>query len=325
MDFIISYFSSLNPASFVSALPGNIAQGIIWGLMALGVFITYKLLHFADLTVDGSFATGGAVTGILLLNGVPIWIAMIVALIAGLLTGLITGLLHTLLGIPDILAGILTQIALYSINLNIMGKANLPVSYRNYDLLISGSNILWAIIIGLTFAFVVIAAMYWYFGTEQGSTIRSTGSNPAMSKAQGINISTAKVIALSLSNGLVALSGALLAQYQGFADINMGRGAIVIGLAAVIIGQVLGEALFRKHINFVIRLVFVIVGGILYYIAMGIVLWLKMPTDDTKLFTAVIVAIFLAVPYLKHKKSTSFKKVAKQNLKSANEEGTKNA
>ncbi|MCH5300715.1 MAG: ABC transporter permease [Ruminococcus sp.] len=325
MDFIISYFSSLNPASFVSALPGNIAQGIIWGLMALGVFITYKLLHFADLTVDGSFATGGAVTGILLLNGVPIWIAMIVALIAGLLTGLITGLLHTLLGIPDILAGILTQIALYSINLNIMGKANLPVSYRNYDLLISGSNILWAIIIGLTFAFIVIAAMYWYFGTEQGSTIRSTGSNPAMSKAQGINISTAKVIALSLSNGLVALSGALLAQYQGFADINMGRGAIVIGLAAVIIGQVLGEALFRKHINFVIRLVFVIVGGILYYIAMGIVLWLKMPTDDTKLFTAVIVAIFLAVPYLKHKKSTSFKKVAKQNLKSANEEGTKNA
>lgn len=325
MDFIISYFTSLNPASFVTALPGNIAQGIIWGLMALGVFITYKLLNFADLTVDGSFATGGAVTAMLLLNGVPIWTAIIVAVIAGLLAGLITGLLHTLLGIPDILAGILTQIALYSINLNIMGKANLPVSYRNYDLLISGSNILWAIIIGLAFAFVVIAAMYWYFGTEQGSTIRSTGSNPAMSKAQGININTAKVVALSLSNGLVALSGALLAQYQGFADINMGRGAIVIGLAAVIIGQVLGEALFRKRINFVIRLVFVIVGGILYYIAMGIVLWLKMPTDDTKLFTAVIVAIFLAVPYLKNKKRTSFKKVAKQNLRSTDKEGSENA
>lgn len=325
MDIIISYFSSLNPASFVTALPGNIAQGIIWGLMALGVFITYKLLNFADLTVDGSFATGGAVTAILLLNGFPIWAALIFAAIAGLLAGLITGLLHTLLGIPDILAGILTQIALYSINLNIMGKANLPVSYRNYTLLISGSNILWAIIIGLTFAFVVIAAMYWYFGTEHGSTIRSTGSNPAMSKAQGININTAKVVALSLSNGLVALSGAMLAQYQGFADINMGRGAIVIGLAAVIIGQVLGEALFRKRINFVIRLVFVIVGGILYYIAMGIVLWLKMPTDDTKLFTAVIVAIFLAVPYLKNKKRTSFKRVAKQNLKSSSKEGSKNA
>ncbi len=325
MDFIISYFSSLNPVSFVTSLPGNIAQGIIWGLMALGVFITYKLLNFADLSVDGSFATGGAVTAVLLLNGTPIWVAMIVAVIAGLLAGLVTGLLHTLLGIPDILAGILTQIALYSINLNIMGKSNLPVSYRNYDLLISLSNILWAIIIGLVFAFVVIAAMYWYFGTEQGSTIRSTGSNPAMSKAQGININTAKVIALSLSNGLVALSGALLAQYQGFADINMGRGAIVIGLAAVIIGQVLGEALFRKRINFIIRLIFVIVGGILYYIAMGIVLWLKMPTDDTKLFTAVIVAIFLAVPYLKNKKNTSFKKVAKQNLKSANKEDSENA
>lgn len=321
----MSYFSSLNPVSFVTALPGNIAQGVIWGLMALGVFITYKLLNFADLTVDGSFATGGAVTAILLLNGVPIWVALIVAVIAGLLAGLITGLLHTLLGIPDILAGILTQIALYSINLNIMGKANLPVSYRNYTLLISGSNIMMAIIIGLTFAFIVIAAMYWYFGTEHGSTIRSTGSNPAMSKAQGININTAKVVALSLSNGLVALAGAMLSQYQGFADINMGRGAIVIGLAAVIIGQVLGEALFRKRINFVIRLVFVIVGGILYYIAMGIVLWLKMPTDDTKLFTAVIVAIFLAVPYLRNKKRTSFKKVAKQNLKSANEEGSNNA
>lgn len=321
----MSYFSSLNPMSFITSLPGNIAQGIIWGLMALGVFITYKLLNFADLSVDGSFATGGAVTAVLLLNGTPIWVAMIVAVIAGLLAGLVTGLLHTLLGIPDILAGILTQIALYSINLNIMGKSNLPVSYRNYDLLISLSNILWAIIIGLVFAFVVIAAMYWYFGTEQGSTIRSTGSNPAMSKAQGININTAKVIALSLSNGLVALSGALLAQYQGFADINMGRGAIVIGLAAVIIGQVLGEALFRKRINFIIRLIFVIVGGILYYIAMGIVLWLKMPTDDTKLFTAVIVAIFLAVPYLKNKKNTSFKRVAKQNLKSLNEEDSKNA
>lgn len=316
MDAILSYFSSLNPVSFLSALPGNIAQGILWGLMGLGVFITFKLLNFADLSVDGSFATGGAVTAVMLISGYPVWTAIIVALIAGILAGLVTGLLHTLLGIPDILAGILTQIALYSINLNIMGKSNLPISYRNYTLVISASNINMAIIIGLGIAAIVIAAMYWYFGTEQGATIRSTGSNPAMSKAQGINISMSKVIALALSNGLVALSGSLFAQYQGFADINMGRGAIVIGLAAVIIGQVLGEALFRKHINFVIRLIFVIVGGILYYIAMGIVLWLKMPTDDTKLFTAVIVAIFLAVPYLQKKAKTSFKKVAKQNSKS---------
>lgn len=325
MDSLISYFSSLNPSTFVSALPGNIAQGIIWGLMALGVFITYKLLNFADLTVDGSFATGGAVTAILLMNGVPVWLAVLAALAAGILAGFVTGILHTVLGIPDILAGILTQIALYSINLNIMGKSNLPVSYRNYSLVISASNIPNAILIALLLSVVIICLMYWYFGTEQGSTIRSTGSNPAMSKAQGINISVAKVIALSLSNGLVALSGSLFAQYQGFADVNMGRGAIVIGLAAVIIGSVIGSAIFRKHMNFIIKLAFVIIGGILYYISMGIVIWLKMPTDDTKLFTAVIVAIFLAFPYLKDKSRNSFKKVAKQNLKNLNKEAESDA
>lgn len=318
---IVSYFSSLDFMSFLNALPGNIAQGIIWGLMGLGVFITYKLLHFADLSVDGSFATGGAVTAIMLINGCPIWVAMLVAVAAGLLAGLVTGLLHTLLGIPDILSGILTQIALYSINLNIMGKSNLPISYRNYSLVISASNINMAIIIALIVVAVVIVAMYWYFGTEQGTTIRSTGSNPAMSRAQGININFTKVIALALSNAVVAFSGSIFSQYQGFADVNMGRGAIVIGLAAVIIGEVLGEAIFRKHINFIIRLIFVIVGGILYYIAMGIVLWLKMPTDDTKLFTAIIVAIFLAVPNIRSRATNSFKKVAKQNSKAQKVEG----
>ena len=318
---IVSYFSSLDFMSFLNALPGNIAQGIIWGLMGLGVFITYKLLHFADLSVDGSFATGGAVTAIMLINGCPIWVAMLVAVAAGLLAGLVTGLLHTLLGIPDILSGILTQIALYSINLNIMGKSNLPISYRNYSLVISASNINMAIIIALIVVAIVIVAMYWYFGTEQGTTIRSTGSNPAMSKAQGININFTKVIALALSNAVVAFSGSIFSQYQGFADVNMGRGAIVIGLAAVIIGEVLGEAIFRKHINFIIRLIFVIVGGILYYIAMGIVLWLKMPTDDTKLFTAIIVAIFLAVPNIRSRATNSFKKVAKQNSKAPKVEG----
>lgn len=318
---IVSYFSSLDFMSFLNALPGNIAQGIIWGLMGLGVFITYKLLHFADLSVDGSFATGGAVTAIMLINGCPIWVAMLVAVAAGLLAGLVTGLLHTLLGIPDILSGILTQIALYSINLNIMGKSNLPISYRNYSLVISASNINMAIIIALIVVAIVIVAMYWYFGTEQGTTIRSTGSNPAMSKAQGININFTKVIALALSNAVVAFSGSIFSQYQGFADVNMGRGAIVIGLAAVIIGEVLGEAIFRKHINFIIRLIFVIVGGILYYIAMGIVLWFKMPTDDTKLFTAIIVAIFLAVPNIRSRATNSFKKVAKQNSKAQKVEG----
>lgn len=318
---IVSYFSSLDFMSFLNALPGNIAQGIIWGLMGLGVFITYKLLHFADLSVDGSFATGGAVTAIMLINGCQIWVAMLVAVAAGLLAGLVTGLLHTLLGIPDILSGILTQIALYSINLNIMGKSNLPISYRNYSLVISASNINMAIIIALIVVAIVIVAMYWYFGTEQGTTIRSTGSNPAMSKAQGININFTKVIALALSNAVVAFSGSIFSQYQGFADVNMGRGAIVIGLAAVIIGEVLGEAIFRKHINFIIRLIFVIVGGILYYIAMGIVLWLKMPTDDTKLFTAIIVAIFLAVPNIRSRATNSFKKVAKQNSKAQKVEG----
>ena len=311
--------------TFFSQLPGNIAQGIIWGLMALGLFITFRLLNFADLTVDGSFATGGAVTAVMIINGAPAWLAALVALAAGLMAGLVTGFLHTKLGIPDILSGILTQIALYSVNLNIMGKANLPVSYRNYKLILSASNIKLAILIGLIFALFVIGLMYWFFGTEFGSTIRATGSNPDMSKAQGININTAKVVALALSNALVALSGSLFAQYQGFADVNMGRGAIVIGLAAVIIGMVIGDAIFRKKSNFIIKLLFVVVGGILYYIAMGIVLWLKMPTDDTKLFTAVIVALFLAVSNLKEMSKNSFSRAAKRNSKNMKVEAKKDA
>lgn len=316
-DVLGSYFSSLDPMAFLQALPGNIAQGVIWGIMALGVFITYKLLNFADLTVDGSFATGGAVTAMMLMAGCPIWIAMIVAVIAGLLSGFITGILHTLLGIPDILAGILCQIALYSINLNIMGQANRVISFNKYTLVISLRDFNMAILVGLAFAAVIIMAFYWYFGTEQGSAIRATGCNPNMSKAQGININITKIIALALSNGLVALSGSLMSQYQGFSDINMGRGAIVIGLAAVIIGQVLGEAILRKHFNFIAKLIFVVIGGIIYYVVIGLVLWLKMPTDDMKLFTAVIVAIFLAVPYLQKKSKNSFRKVAKQNAKNS--------
>ena len=308
----MSYLASLNPVNLFSSLPGNVAQGLIWGLMALGVYITFRLLDFADLTVDGSFATGGAVTVVLILNGWSTPAALLIAVLAGLASGLITGLLHTLLGIPPILAGTLTQIALYSINLNIMGMANLAVSVDKYPLLLSLRKVNQSISIALVFAAIIVMILYWYFGTEQGSSIRATGCNPAMSKAQGINISFTKVLALSISNGLVALSGGLMAQYQGFADINMGRGAIVIGLAAVIIGEVLGEALFRKHLNFLGRLIFVVLGGVIYYIVVGIVLWLKLPSNDLKLFTAVIVAIFLAVPYLKAKSRTSFAKAAKK-------------
>ena len=292
--FLINYFSSLNPLAFTNALPGNIAQGLIWGIMALGVYITFRLLDFADLTVDGSFATGGAVTVMLTVKGYNIWVALLCACIAGLLAGLCTGLLHTKLGIPPILAGILTQIALYSINLNIMDRhANQALSVDKYSLILSSRNLTSAIVTGLLFAAVLIIVLYWYFGTEQGSAIRATGCNPAMSRAQGINIDNMKLIGLSISNAIVALSGGLLAQYSGFADVNMGRGGIVIGLAAVIIGEVLGDAVLGKRMDFKGRLIFVVIGGIIYYIVIGIVLWLKMPSDDLKLFTAIIVAIFL--------------------------------
>lgn len=311
----MSYFAALNPLNLLNALPGCIAQGIIWGIMALGVYVTFRLLDFADLTVDGSFATGGAVTVMLTLAGVPIPAALLVAIFAGLLAGLVTGLLHTALGIPPILSGILTQIALYSVNLHIMGMAaNMALSSQKYNLLVSLMNIPKSILIAGLFALALISLLYWYFGTEQGSSIRATGCNPSMSKANGININFTKVLALSLSNGLVGLAGGLMAQYQGFSDINMGRGAIVIGLAAVIIGEVLGEAILRKHMNFALRLVFVIMGGIIYYIVVGIVLWLKLNSNDLKLFTAIIVAAFLAVPYIQGRRKNSFGRTAKASL-----------
>ncbi|WP_342759231.1 ABC transporter permease [Kineothrix sedimenti] len=311
----MSYFAALNPMNLVNALPGCIAQGVIWGIMALGVYVTFRLLDFADLTVDGSFATGGAVTVMLTLAGVPIPAALLVAIFAGLLAGLVTGLLHTALGIPPILSGILTQIALYSVNLHIMGMAaNMALSSQKYNLLVSLMNIPKSILVGGFFAAALIALLYWYFGTEQGCSIRATGCNQSMSKANGININFTKVLALALSNGLVGLAGGLMAQYQGFSDINMGRGAIVIGLAAVIIGEVLGESILRKRLNFALRLVFVVMGGIIYYVVVGIVLWLKLNSNDLKLFTAIIVAVFLAVPYLQGRSKNSFARTAKASL-----------
>ena len=311
---ILAYFSSLNPLSLMSALPGNVAQGIIWGIMALGVFITFRLLDFADLTVDGTFAAGGAVTVVLILAGVPAPLALFIAVLAGVLAGLVTGILHTVFGIPGILAGILTQISLWSVNLMVLDGANKAVNVDKFALIVSLRHITSSIIIALIFAAALICVLYWYFGTEQGSAIRATGCNPNMSKAQGINIDIMKVIALCISNGLVALSGGLMSQYQGFADIKMGQGAIVIGLAAVIIGEVLGDALFQKHMNFAIRMIFVVLGGVIYYLVIGLVVWLKIPTDLLKLLTAVIVAIFLAVPYLKAKSQNSFKLAGKKGV-----------
>ena len=313
---IAAYFSSLSLLKLLKNVPGGVAQGLIWGLMALGIYITFRLLDVADLTVDGSFTTGGACTVMLILAGWPAWAALLVALIAGLLAGFCTGMLHTKLGIPAILSGILTQFALYSVNLHIMGMAaNKAVSVDKFDLVLSSRNIPSAIITGVLIAAVLVALAYWYFGTEQGSALRSTGDNAAMSRALGINIDNMKVLGLSLSNGVVALAGGLMAQYQGFADINMGRGAIVIGLAAVIIGEVLGRAILGKHLNFLGTLSFTVLGGVLYYIVVVIVLWLKLNSNDLKLFTAIIVAVFLAVPHFRDRAQNSFRKNKKKEAK----------
>lgn len=301
---------NVNFVNLFNALPGAMAQGLIWGIMAIGVFITYKVLDVADLTVDGSITTGGATCIILMVNGCNVWLAMLGAIIAGLLAGLITGILHTLMGIPALLAGILTQLSLYSINLRIMsGKANQAISVDKYDLLVSLRRIPNAILIGALFTVVIIALLYWFFGTSLGCAIRSTGANPNMSRAQGINTDFTKVLGLMLSNGLVALSGALLAQYQGFADVNMGRGAIVIGLAAVIVGDVIFGKIFR---NFALKLLSVGFGAIIYYAVIQVVLWLGLNANDLKLLSAVVVAIFLAIPYWKGK---YFNKAAKKEGK----------
>lgn len=311
---MLAYFSSLNPAALLRACPGGIAQGLIWGIMALGVYLTFRMLDFADLTVDGSFATGGAVSIMLILRGWNPELTLAAAFAVGTLAGIITGLLHTRLGIPAILSGILTQISLYSINLNIMGKANQAVNVNAVTLHFTSNVRLLSRTILITgcCCLALVSVLYWYLGTEHGSALRATGNNPAMSRALGINTDRMKVIGLALSNGLVALSGGILAQYQGFADVNMGRGAIVIGLAAVIIGEVLGEAFIGKRMNFWLRLIFVLIGGVIYYLVYVFVLWLKFPANDMKLLTAIVVAIFLAVPYLQAQSKSSFSRRKKK-------------
>ena len=285
-------------------MPGAVAQGLIWGIMAIGVYITYKVLDLADLTVDGTMATGGAVCVMLMLNGTNVWVALLCAIFAGMIAGLVTGLFHTAMGIPPILSGILTQLSLYSINLAVMDfKANQSISVTKYNLIVSQRNVralninnpIFTTIIILA---ILIGALYWFFGTEIGCSLRATGANEAMSRAQGINTNIAKILGLMISNGIVALSSALLAHYQGFVDINMGRGAIVIGLAAVIISDVLFGKLFR---NFALKLTAVAIGAVIYYIVIQIVLWLGLNTNLLKLLSALIVAVFLAIPFWKEK------------------------
>ena len=313
---LIPVLGALDPVALLRALPGSVSQGLIWGIMSIGVYITFKILDFADLTVDGTLATGGAVTAMMILNGYSPVVSLVVAFIAGMAAGFITGLLHTVFGIPDILAGILTQIALYSVNLNITGgKANQAISVDQFPLIVTLREISHTILVTAIITIAVIAVLYWFFGTEMGFTIRATGCNPNMSRAQGINTSVAKVIALVFSNGLVGFAGGILAQYQGNCDVNMGRGSIVIGLASVIIGEVLGEALFGKKLNFCGRLLFVAIGSIIYYIVISFVCWLGLPSIDMKLFSAIVVAVFLAVPYMRGKMKNSYRKAAKGGSK----------
>ena len=296
--------------SLLNAAPGAIAQGLLWGIMAIGVYITYRILDVADLTVDGSLATGGAVCVMLMRSGCNPWLALMCAFLVGLLAGMVTGLLHTRCGIPAILSGILTQLALYSVNLRIMGsRANQPISVDKYNLIVSlryvrELSLRNPLVPAVVTLVVLIAILYWFFGTEYGSALRATGANQRMASAQGVDTRVTVTVGLMLSNGLVAMAGALLAQYQGAADVNMGRGAIVIGLAAVIIGEVLLGKLVH---NFALKLGTVVVGAVVYYMVLQVVLQLGLNTNDLKLFTALIVALFLSIPYWKE---TAFRKKA---------------
>ena len=289
---------------FLNAMPCAITQGIIWGIMAIGVYLTFKILDVADLSVDGSFATGGAVLVSMVTAGQNLYLAMFCAFLAGCAAGLATGIFHTKFGIPAILAGILTQLGLYSINLRIQSDmANLPLPYLKYHYPITLRNINESLIICSVIAVALIAVLYWFFGTERGHSLRVTGSNLDMARANGINTDNNKILGIVLSNGIVAFSGGLLAQYQGFCDVNMGRGAIVIGLAAVIIGEVIFGKIFH---NFALRLLATIIGGVVYYVVITLVLNFGMKANDLKLFTALVVGFFLGIPYWKNQISQKF-------------------
>ncbi len=302
----------MNIISLLNTMPGQLAQGLIWGIMAIGVYITYKVLDFADLTVDGSFCTGGAVAAVCIVAGMDPLMALFVATAAGMAAGFLTGILHTVFGIPGILSGILMQLALYSVNMRIMGgNAAVTVSRTKYDLLLTIANNKLAILVASICAIIVIGLLYWFFGTMLGSAVRATGNNERMASAQGINVNFIKVLGLMLSNGFVGLAGGILTQYNGTADINMGRGAIVIGLAAVVIGEVV----FGKRSNFAIRLGATVFGAIIYFIVQAVVLWLGLETSDLKLFSALIVAIFIAIPHVKSQLTAGAKHKSKPKSK----------
>lgn len=308
----------MNILNLFAAMPGAVAQGLIWGITSIGIYITFRILDIADLSVDGSLCTGGAVCIMMMLSGQNVFVSLLVATLAGMAAGLATGIFHTFMGIPAILAGILTQLGLYSVNLKIMGKSNQAINVDKYDLLVSLryiKNVAFyknTILVVAIIIVLLIAVLYWFFGTELGCALRATGCNSNMSRAQGINTNMSKVLGLVISNGLVALSGGLLSQYQGFADINMGRGAIVIGLAAVIIGEAIFGKIFR---NFALKLLGVAFGSILYYIVLQVVIWMGIDTDLLKLLSALVVAVFLAIPYWKGKYFTkpTVKKGENQN------------
>ena len=308
--------------AFLNAIPGAVAQGLIWGLFAIGLYISYKILDIADLTVDGSVCTGACVLAVLLTNGVNVFLCIIAAFLAGALAGVVTGLFHTAMGIPPILAGILTQLILWSLNLKILGKATLVISARKYPVLLSSMDNWKAIVISMIFGIIVIVGLYFFFYTELGFSIKATGDNEHMSRAQGVNVSFNKVLGLAISNGIVALAGALLAQYQGFADINMGRGAIVIGLAAIILGLSVSMKIMP---NFVVSLIGVVCGGIAYYLVYTFVIFLGLDTDLLKMLSAILVAIFLAAPYLKKKYFSKQKIFEDDSTPKTTEEVSKNA
>ena len=312
--------------NYISSLPGAVAQGMIWGIMAIGVYLTYKVLDIADLTVDGSICTGAAVCAAMMTVGYSLPVAMLCAFIAGMLSGLLTGIFHTFMGIPAILAGILTQLVLWSVNLKIMGwalektsAANLPLSARNFNTLVSMLDMNRSLIILEVICIALIALLYWFFGTEYGCSLRATGANLNMSRAQGINTDATKIVGLILSNGIVALSGALLAQYQGNADVNMGKGAIVIGLAAVIIGEALFGWFARN--NFALKLITVVLGGIVYFIVYSTVIYLGLDSNYLKMLSAIVVALFLAAPYWKKKYFSGAEHAKKHQKKGENHQG----
>lgn len=289
--------------SFLLSMEGAVSQGILWSVMTLGVYITFKILNFADMTVDGSFATGGAVSAVFVTMGFNPYLCLLFAMIAGLLCGGVTGFLNTRLKIPAILSGILTMIALYSVNIRIMGQPNIPllgvdtIVTKITAFLPGGDQTVAVLLFGFLVAAVLVGAMYWFFGTEIGCAVRATGNNEYMVRAFGVNTATTTVLALMLSNGLASLSGAMVSQSQGYADVQMGVGTIVIGLASVIIGEVL----LRKRTNFAFKLIAVVIGSIVYRVIIALVLWLGLRSEDLKLLTAVVVAVALSVPALKDK------------------------